>query len=147
MKPKSKHLFNGQDNNLMLWYEHVLVSSSPESVPIIHVPLEKPSRKGKEKIVSASVSEAAPENRKLDDLDEVIFVSETKHRKRGSFVVPSRMTRSHTGFISHAPASASNPKSSKKSKSKSYRPILLSPDLMDDWKIHSKRELILEKVN
>ncbi|XP_031108653.1 uncharacterized protein LOC116013140 [Ipomoea triloba] len=50
------------------------------------------------------------------------------------------MTRSRTGSLPVAPT-ASTPSEIKKS----YRPILLSPTLLSDWKVHAKRELIFEK--
>ncbi|XP_019186460.1 PREDICTED: uncharacterized protein LOC109181161 [Ipomoea nil] len=98
------------------------------------------------KIEKVSGFETASAKRKLDGSDDGIFVSETKRRKKSGFSVPTRITRSRAraSFVpSSIPVSAQ--KSSKGSKSKSLKSILLNDDLMELWKVHSKRELLLEK--
>nr|GMD17859.1 uncharacterized protein LOC109174067 [Ipomoea batatas] len=102
-------------------HAHDPVSRTQESVPSIPVLLAHSSQKGKEKMSFAGTSE----KRKLDSLDDVVFISETKQHKKGSSSFPPRMTRSHTGSLPVAP-SASAPSEIKQS----YQPILLSPTLL-----------------
>ncbi|XP_019163622.1 PREDICTED: uncharacterized protein LOC109159963 [Ipomoea nil] len=120
--------------------EHAPLSVSPthDSIPIITVPLLKPSRKGKEKL---SISGTA-EKRKLSNLDDVEIVSESKQQMRVS-TLPHRMTRSRS--VAETPDVSIPSGSKSKGTKKSYRPIFLSCALSSEWHVHSNRDFILEK--
>nr|GMD52584.1 uncharacterized protein LOC109191099 [Ipomoea batatas] len=102
------------------------------------------SSKGKNLIISTS-------KRKIDDTDEVIFVSETRAKKKSAPSVFVRMTRSKTGsvlpkFELSKPAPKSAPtSSSKKSKSKTFQPVLLYSGLSEDWQTNWDRSLLFER--
>ncbi|XP_031090907.1 uncharacterized protein LOC115995901 [Ipomoea triloba] len=97
------------------------------------------SSKGKNLISSSS-------KRKLDDSDEVMFVSETRARKKSTPPVSVRMTRSRAASVPPKSAPKSAPStSSKKSKSKTFQPVLLHSGLAEDWKTNWDRSLLFER--
>ncbi|XP_019173232.1 PREDICTED: uncharacterized protein LOC109168702 [Ipomoea nil] len=122
------------------------VSTSHDTVPIISVPVSKSSQKGKEKL---SVSGTAGK-RKIGALEDVVCLSDSKQSKKGP-TLPPRMTRSRSVSVPvPSPAPAPAPAavlsgSKKKQPKKTYHPILLSQDLMSDWRVHTTRDFILEK--
>nr|GME03832.1 uncharacterized protein LOC109168966 [Ipomoea batatas] len=90
--------------------------------------------------------------RKLDDSDDVMFVSETRAKKKSKPSISVRMTRSHTGSVlpkSEPPKSApkSAPASSiKKTKSNTFQPVLLHSILAKDWNTNWGRSLLFERT-
>lgn len=97
------------------------------------------SSKGKNPLISTS-------KRKLDDSDEVMFVTETRARKKSTPSVSIKMTRSRTASVLPKSASKSAPaSSSKKSKSKSFQPVLLHSGLSEDWKTNWDQSLLFER--
>ncbi|XP_019197215.1 PREDICTED: uncharacterized protein LOC109191099 [Ipomoea nil] len=122
------------------------VSTAHDTVPIISVPVSKSSRKGKEKL---TVSGTAGK-RKIGALEDVTCLSDSKQSKREP-TLPPRMTRSRSVSVpvpgpAPTPATASGLSGSKKKQpKKTYHPVLLSQELMHDWRVHATREFILEK--
>nr|GMC74048.1 uncharacterized protein LOC109191099 [Ipomoea batatas] len=91
------------------------------------------SSKGKSPVISTS-------KRKIDDSDEVVFVSETRGKKKYAPSVSVRMTRSKTGSVlpkSEPPKTSPKlaPASSKKSKTKTFQPNIgpYSPWLIPEF--------------
>ncbi|XP_019178146.1 PREDICTED: uncharacterized protein LOC109173367 [Ipomoea nil] len=117
------------------------IPSAHESFTAITVPLATSSRDGKDKFFISGNKD----KRNLGDIDDVEELSAPKQRRRGP-VLPPRITRSKTGTILASSSTVSAPSRSRPKRSgKSYRPSLLSLELLNDWKVHVKRDSILEK--
>nr|GLL49555.1 uncharacterized protein LOC109163356 [Ipomoea trifida] len=98
------------------------------------------SSKGKNAIISSS-------KRKLEDSNEVMFVSETRARKKSTPLVLVRITQSRAASVPPKSAPKSAPAAlSKKSKSITFQPVLLRSALVMHRQMASSIEASLEHL-